>query len=305
MRGGAHGDFILTMPAIDSLRSRAGGGDLCLAGYPAIARLARPDHLLDLNGASAACLFRGDGPPSTPVREQFADARVVLAYTTDVEGELQRRLQDLAEAEVWVHDPRPPPGWQLHMVEHLLGPLRARGIPVDVPLPHVQVRDSARKYAAGVQVGGPGHAPLVLLHPGSGGQRKCWPAERFAQLANQLGHRGCRVALVLGPVEAERGTDLTDQLEAECETLVPPDLPSLAGLLAAARLFIGNDSGPGHLAAAVGTATLSLFGPTDPALWRPRSAAGRVLVAPGGDLEALAVDSVRCAAEEELGNQEG
>ena len=305
MRGGAIGDFILTTPAVEAMRHRGSRGELCIIGRPTIACLAHPDYLLDSNGASVACLYVEDGPVPTEVREQLADARVILAYTTYAADKLRRRLRHLTDGEVWVHDPRPTPGSRLHMVEHLLRPLHRHGVPVGDPIPRLQLQTRDREYAAGVQIGGPDHAPLVLMHPGSGGPHKCWPPRRFAHLAAQLRCRGCRVAVVCGPVETERGTDLIDQLDVDCPALSPPDLPSLAGLLAIAHLFIGNDSGPGHLAAAVGTATLSLFGPTDPILWCPRSPASRVLVAPGGDLRALSVDSVRRAAEEELGRQEG
>jgi len=305
MRGGAIGDFILTTPAIDAMRPCSSRDGLCIIGRPTIACLAHPDYLLDSEGASATCLYAEEGPVTAEVREQLADARVVLAYTTYPESKLRRRLRGLTDGEVWVHDPRPTPGARLHMVEHLLCPLRRHGVPIGDPVPRLQVGARDREYAAGVPIGGSNHVPLVLLHPGSGGPHKCWPPRRFALLAGQLCRRGCRVAVIWGPVEAERGSDLTDQLDEECPVLCPPDLPSLAGLLAMAHLFIGNDSGPGHMAAAVGIATLSLFGPTDPVLWCPRSPASRVLVAPGGDLRTLAVDSVRRAAEEQLGRQPG
>ena len=81
-------------------------------------------------------------------------------------------------------------------------------------------------------------------------------------------------------------------------TVLAPQTPSdLARLVARAELFIGNDSGPGHLAAAVGTRTLSIFGPTDPDLWRPR---GRnrceMIRAPQGELEQLTTKTVFEAA---------
>lgn len=305
MRGGAIGDFVLSLPAIEAMRHRGGLDELCIIGRPAIACLAHPDCLLDSDGASLGCLYVDDVPVPAQIGRELADARVVLAYTTHAEDKLLTRLRDLTDAEVWVHDPRPIPGSRLHMVEHLLTPLRRRGVPTGEPIPHLQLQAGDGKYAKSVDPGGPGHAPLVLMHPGSGGLNKCWPAGRFARLASQLHGRGCRVAMICGPAESERGTDLTVQRQAECRVVCPPDLPSLAGLLATAQLFIGNDSGPGHLAAAVGTATLSLFGPTDPVLWCPRSALSHVLVAPGGDMRALAVDAVLGAAEEILGRRSG
>ncbi|MEC7225599.1 MAG: glycosyltransferase family 9 protein, partial [Candidatus Latescibacterota bacterium] len=86
--------------------------------------------------------------------------------------------------------------------------------------------------------------------------------------------------------EKERGMKLPDDLLC----FSPPDLRMLASTLAQAQLFVGNDSGPGHIAAAVGTATLSLFGPTDPTLWAPRRETSRVLVAPMRELNELSVE---------------
>jgi heptosyltransferase III len=75
-------------------------------------------------------------------------------------------------------------------------------------------------------------------------------------------------------------------------------LRALGALLARARLFVGNDSGVSHLAAAYGTPALSLFGPTDPALWAPRGPRARFLQAPDGRMEGLALDVVEKAARE-------
>ena len=109
-------------------------------------------------------------------------------------------------------------------------------------------------------------------------------------LAGALRERGWCVEVLLGPVERER--DLGNDLDS----VQPPDLRSLAGLLDRASLFIGNDSGPGHIAAAVGTPTLSLFGPTDPHIWAPKISRGRVLQTAGGHMATLSVDSVLQAA---------
>jgi len=73
-------------------------------------------------------------------------------------------------------------------------------------------------------------------------------------------------------------------------------LPDLIGLTDAADLFIGNDSGPAHVCAAVGTPTLALFGPTNPVIWGPLGSHTKTLHAPGGILKDLGVDCVHSAA---------
>ena len=95
-------------------------------------------------------------------------------------------------------------------------------------------------------------------------------------------------------MEFERG------LTYDHATIYPPDLSTLAAFLVGARLVIGNDSGPGHIAAAVGTPTLSLFGPTDPRIWSPRHPCGRILHMPNiADIPFAAVVDVALQMLEE------
>ena len=103
----------------------------------------------------------------------------------------------------------------------------------------------------------------VVIHPGSGGGYKNWPWERFEALAAGLGKRGRAVTWCLGPAEDEFHEP------AGGNVLRTESLVELAHELAGARLFVGNDSGITHLAAAVGCPTLAVFGPTDPRVWAP------------------------------------
>ena len=98
----------------------------------------------------------------------------------------------------------------------------------------------------------------AVIHPFSGSARKNWPLERFRSIAAQLG----RVMPVHWCVGQE-DPPLPGAVRID-------DLYELACWLAKARLYIGNDSGITHLAAAVGTPVLALFGPTDPEVWAPR-----------------------------------
>jgi hypothetical protein len=122
------------------------------------------------------------------------------------------------------------------------------------------------------QVGAPlGSAPrveclrsddgFVAIHPFSGSARKNWPLENFIDLAHRL------------PLPARFCTGSEHPLEGAFQA---PDLYQLACWLARARLYIGNDSGISHLAAAVGVPVIVLFGPTDPAIWAPRGNRVRV-----------------------------
>jgi ADP-heptose:LPS heptosyltransferase len=106
-------------------------------------------------------------------------------------------------------------------------------------------------------------APYAVLHAGAGAEDKCWPAGQFIELVRDLAAGRLAVLFVLGPVELERWPDeRIAALKAAGGVVAAPPLTTLAGILAGARLFVGNDSGPAHLAAAVGTPTVALFGPS-------------------------------------------
>ncbi len=109
--------------------------------------------------------------------------------------------------------------------------------------------------------------PLVLISPGSGWSGKNWPPERFRAVAEwSERERGAQVAWIGSPAEAHL---VGENPPGKC-WFGRFSVPELAAVMERATLWLGNDSGPMHLAAAVGCPTLSLWGPTEPAKWAPR-----------------------------------
>jgi ADP-heptose:LPS heptosyltransferase len=107
---------------------------------------------------------------------------------------------------------------------------------------------------------GAGQAPLIAIHPAAGDGRRRWPAGDFAQVARQLGERGCTVAIVGSPEDRELTASVAGQAGGATIDLGGRlTLNGLAGLLHRADLMIANDSGPLHLAGAAGTATVGIF----------------------------------------------
>jgi ADP-heptose:LPS heptosyltransferase len=110
----------------------------------------------------------------------------------------------------------------------------------------------------------------VAVHPGSGSPDKCWPIESFLTLIDQLHDAGHRCRILLGEVELECWpTEWIHRLQAADETVHPATYVDLLRELSECSAFVGNDSGPGHLAGIIGLPTVILFGPTDPAMWKP------------------------------------
>ena len=143
--------------------------------------------------------------------------------------------------------------------------------------------------------------PLIVVHPGSGNASKNWPPINWLNLTKHLLKRdlGLRVAVVVGQADV-RGVDLLRVLSnhQRIQWWYNLPLPELASRLADATLFIGHDTGISHLAAAVGTSSLVLFGPTDPAVWAPPHANAGTIRAPLGRLDELSVDEVVAAVAE-------
>jgi len=166
------------------------------------------------------------------------------------------------------------------------------------PLPVAWTAPEDRARAAALLPPGP---PFIALGPTANWDGKVWPADRFVELYRQLASgplAGARAVVLAGPGEQERAlaapvlAALPDALDL-CGALT---LPEAAAVLARARLFIGNDSGLMHLAAAAGAPTLGLFGPTPAGEYAPAGRCTAVAVARGPAMTDLPVADALAAA---------
>jgi ADP-heptose:LPS heptosyltransferase len=185
-------------------------------------------------------------------------------------------------------------------VLHHLWPLATIGITTDdlrtVLIPSPADEERAGELAADLPAGG----RLWLMHPGAGKRQNIWPAERFAAVAMRAALAGGRVLVLQGPADREALAAFSGalaRLAAPAQVrrirLAPPmRLGICAALLARADRFLCNDTGLMHVAGAVGAPTVALFGPTDPAIWKPLTDRVIGLQAPGGHLAELTVDRV-------------
>jgi len=174
-----------------------------------------------------------------------------------------------------------PPRSARHRVAANLGLLAALGLPPPArpPRPRLELPAAARAWAAGAAAALPGAGPLVVLHPGTSGfgAFKRWDPGRFAALGAALrAGLDARVAVSAGPGEQDLARQATRD-PADRTPLMPPDLGGLAALLAAADLVVAADSLPLHLANALGTPVVGLYGPKDPAVTGPAWDRARVV----------------------------
>ena len=156
----------------------------------------------------------------------------------------------------------------VHQADYYLSCLNSRAQDDFAPL--VTLRADARLWCdAFCRRAGIDSEPLLIVAPGSGAREKNWPQSHFLQIVHWWRDRlGGSAVVVVGPVEMERGG--YEQLSSACVVASGLDLAQLAALLARGDLYIGNDSGVSHLAAAVGCRTVALFGPSDERQWAPR-----------------------------------
>jgi heptosyltransferase III len=131
----------------------------------------------------------------------------------------------------------------------------------------------------------------VAIHPGAGSPEKCWPIDHYLELIHRLHDAGHHCRIILGEVELERWRgDEIRRLHSADEVVQPATYLDLYRELCDCCAFVGNDSGPGQLAGIVGLPSVILFGPTDPALWKPLGP--RVLVLRAQPLTSLSTQSV-------------
>lgn len=191
----------------------------------------------------------------------------------------------------WINSVRIPTAQQVlglsrkvHTAEHLACAMFALGVPVQtVPQARLFVSDPARP--AGVPAG-----PFAVVHPFASQPEKTWPPERFVAVASHLLANWQITPVFLGGA----GDDFTPFREFTCLQGLP--LNEIKRAMRHASFFVGNDSGPAHLAAACSVPLVVLFGPSDADVWSPWKAHGEVLSA-AGPVSSLPISQVLAAIE--------
>ena len=171
--------------------------------------------------------------------------------------------------------PSPLDLWQrpkLHSVEQQLALIGWTGVPVtDRPATKLAVTESAlRSVSAKLRAAGVEYdVQFAVVHPAAAFATKQWATEKFARVAEELFARGLTPVAIVSPKENQLAESLIGQSAARVIALADLSLPEVTALTSRARLFVGNDSGIAHIAAAVGAACVVIFGSSNVAHWRP------------------------------------
>jgi ADP-heptose:LPS heptosyltransferase len=255
------GDLLTAVPALRALRRAYPGHRVVLAAPAVLAGLVpligAVDELLDVSGPGPVPSDR----PAVAVNLHGRGPESIVALCRTRPG----RLLTHAHPEF----PRiEGPRWdeKAHEVRRWCDLVEWYGVPADRA--DLLLAPPAAQPAGHAGAAGSGQ---VVVHPGAAYRARCWPAERFAEVAAALDHAGHRVVITGNAAERSLAFRVAMLAGLPVETVLAgrTDLPELARLVAGARLVICGDTGVAHLATAFATPSVVLFGPVSPEQWGP------------------------------------
>lgn len=298
IRGGAIGDFILTLPALKALRDARPQAHVEILGYKHIAVLGEnrfyAQAVRSIEYGALARFFARNSELPPELADYFASFDLVVSYLYDPDQIFETNLR-LCGVENLICGPARIVESAGHAARQLARPIEELGIRVvdlaEKIFRSIEDRQFAREFLASAP------QPVIAIHPGSGSHEKNWPLENWIGLFSR-GRRSVDFAgLVVISGEADEAQ--AAQLEREWKNrdvrfAKSLPLPRLAAILERS-VFIGHDSGISHLAAAAGAKCILLFGPTDPDLWAPKNDNVQILRAPTAKLSDLGIEQVEKA----------
>lgn len=254
---GGLGDFITTLPFFYYWK-RITNSKITLLGKPHFGRLAAEsrlvDRIFDADSVKYLPFFLPEDNRAETMIESFDS--IILFCKEDS----QILFNALKFCRQKVLHQNPFPDTRIHIVNYHLSLLECDNSQDNLPFPLIQTASlpslhpynffrNDKRYAA--------------FHPGSGSIRKNWPVDYFLDLANAVRSRGIEIVWFFGPAETNIPFPSCDH------RVISDNLSLVAEILHRCELFIGNDGGPAHLASAVGCKVLTIFGPSDPLVWKP------------------------------------
>jgi heptosyltransferase-3 len=299
IRGGAIGDFILTLPALKALRHAYPDAQIEILGYKHIAVLAEnrfyAQAVRSIEYGPLSSFFAKNSEISAELADYFASFDLIISYLYDPDQIFENNLRRCGVRNL-LGGPAKIVESDGHAARQLARPIEDLGIRVGDLAEKIFLSEEDRQFGreflrAPLQ-------PIIAIHPGSGSKDKNWPLQNWIGLfAREHWHVEKRPSLIVVSGEADKAQ--TEQLEYIWKDLdvrfaksLP--LPQLAAVLEHS-IFIGHDSGISHLAAAARANCTLLFGPTDPNVWAPRNENVQVLRARNGNLGDLDIVDVEAA----------
>jgi heptosyltransferase-3 len=304
IRGGAIGDFILTLPGLRTLREACPNAHIDILGYRHIAALAEnrfyAQAVRSIEYGPLSGFFAKNSELPAELADYFASFDLIISYLYDPDGIFESNLrrcgvENLLSGSAKIVET------DGHAARQLAGPIEELGIRVVDLTEKIFLCEEDRQF--GREFLQTPSQPIIAIHPGSGSKEKNWPLQNWIDLfSTEHSHIKKRYSLIVVSGEADK--EQTARLEhiwkgQEVRFAKNLPLPRLAAVLEHS-IFIGHDSGISHLAAAAGANCILLFGPTDPNVWAPRNEKVEVLRAPTGKVNDLEIAAVQTALTKAL-----
>ena len=278
IRGGAIGDFILTLPSLRLIRETLPTAHVEVLGYRPMIDLALmagcADSVRTIEYSAMAGFFAPGSKLDERLQDYFASFSVVVSYLYDPNGYFHGNLER-AGVKTIVRCPYVIDESGDHAARQLAAPLE--GLAMYLEEAAAVIPGASRRDAG-----------MVAWHPGSGSPMKNWAPDRWVDVFVELGVE--QLTLITGEAEEERLAEIEAALAARnvrATRIHGSGFDGLVDLLRKAKVFFGHDSGISHLAAACGAPCVLVFGPTNPDVWAPLNPGVAVARAPGGDLSQL------------------
>lgn len=287
IRGGAIGDFILTLPALQLLKTQLSAEKIEILGYESIARLAVDfgfaDGVKSIEHGPLAGFFNPKGKLDPALCEYFSDFSLIVSWIYDPDGFFHGNLERAGAETVIRASHRVDESAADPAAAQLAKPLEEIALFLENPWVELDLASE--------------NSPLIALHPGSGSPLKNWGYENWVETAKRINaaRPDHEFLVVSGEAEGETISEFENLLESaeipfrEAKNL---PLPNLARELARCALFLGHDSGVSHLAGAVGLPSVLVFGPTDPKIWAPQNPKVKTLRANSFSMSAVTPEQV-------------
>lgn len=274
---GALGDLICTVPALMALREK--GFSLIGIGNKEILELLELAQIIEKAYSMETLKFHrlfSEMKLSPELNQLLEKADVVISWIRDPQSMLEKSLKPLVKNLILFKEKFPPEDETKHIYKIYSEPCKALGINNIPYYPHIslaeEVRSISKKFVKNIE-------QYIVIHPGSGSKKKCYPAEKFSELIDKIENKlKLKIILIEGPADKEQIEKIKKTTNATSLIYLNDlNIVELASLLSRAKFYIGNDSGVSHLSSALGTPSLIIFGPTSPKIWAPLSERSKII----------------------------
>lgn len=290
LQPGAIGDCILTLPLASFMKEIIGLGGVDILGHSEYIGILPGRTCIDsISSIDSIDLHRlfvkteaFNLTDRDPLIHTFSGYAWIATFLGEPDSNFEQNLIFTANcshsAEVITLSLKPPNSFCGHLtdfyIQHFIShsglPLRHWQVPHGDRLIKTTEVDIARGKELLKEIGLGSGKKLVVIQPGSGGLHKCWHLDNFLAVAQKLNSEGIEVIFLLGPTELDRFSNAAiKKIGGIAKYFRDLSLDQVLELLSHANVFIGNDSGITHLAAGLGVRTFAIFGPTNPAVYKP------------------------------------